>query len=274
MKYTVMSDLHLEFAPLVLPGGDTLLLAGDVCVAEYLREKRTDADARSHKKIVKRFFFDECSKYKRVFYIAGNHEHYHGMFDDTHNILREFLQGSNVQFLQNEAMPLDDNTLLWAATLWTDFNQNDWFAVDAAKRGMNDFYIIHKYGTPISPYGNNYPKLHPLDCSSDNLGSVVALKAALRDNPDKKFVVMTHHTPSFKSCHPRYGDDRLNYAYSNTKLDNWIADTPQITHWLHGHTHDSWDYMINNCRVICNPRGYYKADPNTGFDPEMTFELG
>jgi hypothetical protein len=24
----------------------------------------------------------------------------------------------------------------------------------------------------------------------------------------------------------------------------------------HGHTHDSFDYQVGNCRVVCNLRGY------------------
>jgi hypothetical protein len=32
-----MSDLHLEFADLKLPGGDILILAGDVCEAKNLK---------------------------------------------------------------------------------------------------------------------------------------------------------------------------------------------------------------------------------------------
>ena len=27
--------------------------------------------------------------------------------------------------------------------------------------------------------------------------------------------------------------------------------------WVHGHTHDSFDYKVNgHTRVVCNPRGY------------------
>ena len=28
--------------------------------------------------------------------------------------------------------------------------------------------------------------------------------------------------------------------------------------WIHGHTHDSFDYVLNGTRVVCNPRGYCK----------------
>jgi hypothetical protein len=47
----------------------------------------------------------------------------------------------------------------------------------------------------------------------------------------------------------------MNGAYS-TDLDNWILDRRQIKLWTHGHTHESFDYMIGTTRVVCNPRGY------------------
>ena len=31
MKIELASDLHLEFGPLELPGGEVLILAGDIC---------------------------------------------------------------------------------------------------------------------------------------------------------------------------------------------------------------------------------------------------
>ena len=26
--------------------------------------------------------------------------------------------------------------------------------------------------------------------------------------------------------------------------------------WTHGHTHDTFDYMIGSTRIVCRPRGY------------------
>jgi hypothetical protein len=41
--------------------------------------------------------------------------------------------------------------------------------------------------------------------------------------------------------------------------------------------HDSFDYMIGGCRVICNPRGYYNSynsnDLNPDFDPNFEIEV-
>jgi len=35
-----------------------------------------------------------------------------------------------------------------------------------------------------------------------------------------------------------------------------MAYRPQIKLWVHGHTHDPYDYVIGETRVVCNPRGY------------------
>ena len=46
--------------------------------------------------------------------------------------------------------------------------------------------------------------------------------------------------------------------------------------WVHGHTHDSFDYTVDGTRVVCNPRGYAKAgvDENPRFDPDFIVEIG
>ena len=45
---------------------------------------------------------------------------------------------------------------------------------------------------------------------------------------------------------------------------------------IHGHTHDSFDYVVNGVRVLCNPRGYAKdgVNENALFDAGLTVEVG
>ena len=38
MRVSVMSDLHLDFADLTLPGGDVLILSGDLCEAKSIKK--------------------------------------------------------------------------------------------------------------------------------------------------------------------------------------------------------------------------------------------
>jgi Icc-related predicted phosphoesterase len=82
-------------------------------------------------------------------------------------------------------------------------------------------------------------------------------------NHSRQVVVVGHHAPSRQSTHPRYRDDHyLNGAYSSN-LDDFILDRPEIALWTHGHTHEDFDYMIGNTRVVCNPRGYHGYEPRT-----------
>jgi hypothetical protein len=41
--------------------------------------------------------------------------------------------------------------------------------------------------------------------------------------------------------------------------------------WVHGHTHDSYDYWVGSTRVVCNPRGY--DDENIAFDPVLVVRM-
>jgi hypothetical protein len=251
MKIQILSDLHLEFAPLELPGGDILFLAGDICVAAYLLNNRTDRSAIKNKENCKKFFFEECAKYNKVYYIVGNHEHYGGLFDETIKILKEFLVGSNVTILEKEIVDLGDYNL-YAATLWTDYNDGDIWAKMAAKNGLNDHRLINKLKE-----NSNMGKFEPDDALIDHKLALTKLHEMLYewDVIDKPCIVMTHHAPTLKSIHPKYGTDALNFAFVSD-LSETIMLHPNMRYWIHGHTHTSFDYMVDHCRVIANPRGY------------------
>ena len=111
MKLGICSDIHLEFGYLPIDnkeGIDVLVLAGDILVAKTLTSEGTP-----HKKTAEQFrtFFSECSaKFPHVVFIMGNHEHYHGDFNETAKTLRKFCAsiGSNIHFLDKEAKQIDD----------------------------------------------------------------------------------------------------------------------------------------------------------------------
>ena len=85
MKIQLISDCHLNWADLELPGGDLLIAAGDIMEAGHLRL----ADNTRKPEFVeianryRRFIKEEFSKYKDVIYILGNHEHYNNAYQDT-----------------------------------------------------------------------------------------------------------------------------------------------------------------------------------------------
>jgi len=45
---------------------------------------------------------------------------------------------------------------------------------------------------------------------------------------------------------------------------------------VHGHIHESFDYQVGNCRVVCNPRGYLQHGrglENKRFNPALVVDL-
>ena len=113
MRIAVTSDVHLEFGPLILKNEhniDVLVLSGDICVASDLNYKSDNLGIVSNGKYERmREFFRSCSdNFKHVIYIMGNHEHYHGDFNTSADMLRGFLMNdddySNIHFLDKESV--------------------------------------------------------------------------------------------------------------------------------------------------------------------------
>ena len=86
-------------------------------------------------------------------------------------------------------------------------------------------------------------------------------------------MVITHHAPSRQSIHPRYADSLLNACFVSDAEHVLGAARAQL--WIHGHTHDSFDYAVHGTRVVCNPRGYAQAgvNENPHFDQDLIIEV-
>jgi hypothetical protein len=109
----------------------------------------------------------------------------------------------------------------------------------------------------------------PQDAVDEHVKCLAVIDDVYHDMPEHKtMVVVGHHTPTHKSCHPRYAhEDLMNGGY-HSNLSDFILDRPRIKLWTHGHTHDDFDYMVGDCRVVCNPRGYIGHEPRAS-----TFKL-
>jgi len=281
MKINVISDLHLEFADLTLPGGDVLILSGDVCEAERLKKNTYDPeytalpneDAERRPDRYNRFFIEECAKYRHVIYVMGNHEHYGSVFYDTYKIIKSHVP-DNVHLLEKETIEID-GVLFVGASLWTDMNRGDELTMYHMRSMMNDYRHIRVRVVDFK--SATYHRLSPENTVQVHNESLNYIKSALQANRDSKqlpVVVVTHHSPSKLSIHPRYQSDIImNGAYSSD-LSEFILDHPEIRVWTHGHTHDPFDYMVGSTRIICNPRGYKNYEQRAeDFDPTFGFEV-
>ena len=254
MKLNVLSDLHLSVGGMDRPrnDADVVVLAGDI--------------ARPRESAAWALGFD-----KPVLYVLGNHEFYGGSIEDTANELKLLCAGTHVHVLDNDEIVIDGVRFL-GSTLWTDFMLfGDGDARGAAMAGarhlMRDFSRIrigdatNALFTPADSVALFERHADWLDCQLD----------APHAGPT---VVITHHAPSRQSIHPRYADSLLNACFVSDAERLARGDRAQL--WIHGHTHDSFDYALHGTRVVCNPRGYAKAgvNENPRFDPDFMVEVG
>lgn len=283
MKIKVVSDLHLEFSDIDIKNDeacDVLILSGDIMIAQDLHDHPHVPNVYEHGAFAElgrkqkrvqtyRDFLQRCSsQFPHVVYVAGNHELYHGRWISGIEYLREeCAKYPNVNFLERDAVKIDDVTFV-GGTLWTDMNKNDPLTLHAARDMMNDFRIIR------NDYAG-YTKLKPADTVVRHKKTLDYISSVVAEKHDEKFVVVSHHSPSFKSCSENYKHDVLMNGCYHSSLEEFILDRPQIKLWTHGHTHHPFDYMIGDTRVVCNPRGYegdgYSED--TGWNPNIVIEV-
>jgi predicted phosphodiesterase len=271
MKIAVCSDLHLEFGTITLenPGDvDVLILSGDICVARDMMNYDAHGIVDFGKSARYHTFFQECSaRFPHVLYVVGNHEHYHGDFKNTIPDLKKYLGYlTNLHILDKEIFELND-TVFVGGTLWTDMNKEDPLTLHMISKMMNDFRCVDNSNREVNyktfdednkpTFRTRVARFSPEDAVEDHKKMLDYIRVVYETVPPwKQIVVVGHHTPSQNSCHPRYKDDReMNGGY-HSDLSEFMLDRPAIKLWTHGHTHEVFDYMVGECRVVCNPRGY------------------
>ena len=256
MKLQIMSDLHLEFAPYkVQKAADVLILAGDILIARKLNS----VDSKYIQ-----FIEDVCSDFEHVIMVAGNHEFYGcGWIKSLQLIKETAAQYDNFHFLEDDIVTIDD-VLFVGGTMWTDFNGGDPLTKFDAASTMNDYRkITYDEGTYRRLGVNDVDIRHSL-----TRGYIDSITAA---NSDKKVVVVTHHSPSFMSVAPMFANQHITNGLYHSDLSQLIIDRDCIKLWIHGHTHTTADYMIGQCRVVCNPRGY--PGEKSSFNEMFTVEV-
>lgn len=258
MKVKIFSDLHLEhyYACQTFPfleEGDVLILAGDILNAKHFRSD-------GYLKAVYDRFLNDCSKnYKHVLYVFGNHEPYGYKYESAYVKIRENVP-HNFHVLENDTVTIDNWNFV-GFTFWTNFRNANAIEMMEAECLMNDYRSIR--------IGSNYRKLRAQDTLNFHNQSREYLLNQLETLKENVFVI-SHHSPSYQSIPEFFKNESCNGAYCSD-YDGLILNHPQIKYWVHGHTHHPFDYMIGDCRVICNPGGYPGQD--TGFRTDLFVDL-
>jgi predicted phosphodiesterase len=253
MKLNILSDLHLSQAGLPLPETDAevVILAGDIARPDQAFEWAIRLD-------------------QPVLYVPGNHEFYGGSIPGNLQRLRQLSAGSHVRVLDRDEVHIGPVRFL-GVTLWTDFlldgeGEGRATAVATALRLMRDFQRIHVDDAMTELFT-------PARCAEAFARDAAWLAGKLAQAHDGPTVVITHHAPSPRSIHPRFAGSPLNACFVSNAQH--LLDGARAQLWVHGHTHDSFDYVVNGTRVICNPRGYARdgVNENASFDANFTVSV-
>lgn len=253
MKLNILSDLHQSRGALEVPhtDADVVILAGDI--------------ARPKDAVAWALGFN-----KPVLYVPGNHEFYGASIVGAADELKKLCAGTPIHVLDNDQVVIDGVRFL-GTTLWTNFMlgadaDERQLAMLEAHRFMRDFSVIH--------VDEPAPRLFtPDDAVALCRADAQWLENRLAEPHAGPTVIITHHAPSRQSIHPRFAGSALNGCFVSDLQH--LVDGQRVQLWVHGHTHDSFDYLLHGTRVVCNPRGYAKdgVNENPLFDSHFVVEI-
>ena len=236
MKIQIASDLHLEFNKQHVPSPtcfrpvadrNLLVLAGDICVQMH----------------AKKFVLQQLET-SPVIYVPGNHEYY---CEHTRASIDagwyEFARAhSNFHYLVAQSVCIDGLCFFgapWYSDLWGSGDPWDWALVH---RSISDFY--DRTGG-IDPWSVT----RHINTHKDQTD--LLLRELDQSDID---VVITHWPPTKQAIHPKYEGDELNPYFINDHED--LVRDVGARLWISGHTHEPYEYWVEQTRCVGNPAGY------------------
>lgn len=246
MKYVrIASDLHLEqyynskavkLAEKFIPFDDRdaesiLVLAGDI--------------SSKIEQVIG--FLAVLDRFQHIIYVPGNHEFYgHDMVAWEEQMLEQLIALPNVHFPGTTVKSVNiAGTDFVYGTLWGDGGNTDRDLCNV-NSGLRDFYV-----TTIG--GDLWTSTHMKVVNKTHRDLFDTLLSQ-----SNNAIAVSHHMPSYRLCHPRFGPD-LNGGFAcNAEHILAYDHAPRV--WIHGHTHDTIDTMLWKTRILCNPSGYYSEN--------------
>jgi len=264
MRFQLFSDLHIELSkswPKPPKLADILVLAGDI----------GKIDSPGWKE-----FMGYCDKtWSHTFYVLGNHEFYHHN-KNVNQLTNEYknwieLNCPNIHLLDNCSYELD-GIIFYGFVGWTrSCTEFTW--------EINDYYQIWAQ-----------PKLNITPPFINGLAndSVRQFKewvcSESTQNKSNHLIVITHFPPIRSgTSNPKYltglNQSRIinKYFAWDDMVETESIPTDQISLWISGHTHWSYDFVDNNhgIRYLANQAGYRSEviAGETGFDCSKIYEV-
>jgi predicted phosphodiesterase len=224
MLVDIVSDLHVEFNGykyqdlLQDSKAEVIIVAGDL-----------GSMIRTATKIE---FHWLTSKYKKVYYVPGNHDYYGTTFVRGNEILNEREKElSNLIVLRPGVIETLGGSKLIGATLWVEDNAN----LRKRENLINDPFQIPDLMTVIGAENKKASNF-------------------ISENADSNTIVVTHHLPSLACVAPQYINEGTNAWFVSD--ESYTLEEKRPFMWIFGHSHVRSDNKIYETRMINNAYGY------------------
>ena len=229
MKIQIVSDLHLENGntPIISKtDADIIVLAGDISRGFNAESKYAVNLSKRHQ--------------KKVIIVNGNASFYDlNIYEEQKKWRNAKLK--NVIYLDHTTGYIAEGINFLGGTLWVDYTDKVGCYAFISDR-PKDFSSIMVSTTAIfNPDISTHQHLLLLGHIEHNL------------SPSHKNVIITHHPPTYRSC-PQSDSAKDSSCHFATDLDSFVKEN-DIALWVHGHSHESFDYVLGGTRMVCNPYG-------------------
>ncbi|KAL3455901.1 Metallo-dependent phosphatase-like protein [Aspergillus heterothallicus] len=256
----ILSDLHLEATNAyesfeIPPRSPYLVLAGDV-------GRLVDYDAYLA------FLQRQTAQFELVFLVLGNHEFYEFShkegIEKARQLANEPVLNGRLILLQRERYNIPESKVtILGCTLWSSI------AADKQKNiqmRVQDYVKIQGWST------QSHNEAH-----SQDLAWLKDQVRHVREEGDRKIVVITHHAPMMKhTSAPQHKDSPVASAFgSDLLVSRRMKEWDGVKVWVYGHTHFTTDFDKGGVRVISNQRGYAMPwmEDDKGFNPEKVVHV-
>ena len=170
-----------------------------------------------------------CKRFEHVVHVNGNHEYYgadRGYVNRMHRKLSA--RYPNYHHLNNREVTINGQRFVGTTLWWTG-------QPEEMRYFLNDYNCITGYRKWIK-------QAH---CDAVDFLTRTDLTDA---------VVVTHHLPSYQLRPETTEPNMLDPAYYNN-LDHLLEG---VKVWVHGHTHERYDVVLHDTRVVTFACGYAK----------------
>ncbi len=224
MKYSLISDLHLDF------GGwnwrdqqleDIVVVAGDTTNGLAGLKFLHKLEAAGH----------------TIISVDGNHEHY------SNRVKRRTIIETETRFQEDFAYLHGIDDVYFIQT-------NGWYYVQD-ERLWNSYMNDYLCGS-----GNEVNE------AADSSVFFLWCQLSYLKQMDHKAVITTHTAPSLDTLNSKFEGHFSNEWFFSPRLGELRKEFQDvILVWNHGHSHAPADKIVDGVRTVCNPRGYPGENP-------------